>query len=456
MKDLSLFEIATACNGTLNNKNYGDLYITSITTDSRKISDKTLFVPLKGSKVDGHDFIMKTFENGAVCSLSEKDVATDKPVIKVKSCYQAVKDIAEYYRSLFHIPFIGISGSVGKTSTKEMIASILSQKFKVHKTQGNFNNELGVPLTLFGLEEYHEVAVIEMGISGFGEMTRLSKMVRPDICVITSIGDCHLENLGDRDGVLKAKTEMFTYRNKNGKIFLCGDNPHLATVKRVDDTQTVFYGIENNGINTYYAKDIVNKSADGISCTLCTPNEEFTVTIPAIGNYMVANALVGVAIGEYLGMNAESMAKGVASYKTVGSRDGIIKTDFLTIIDDCYNASPISVKGGVDNINTFQGRKVCILGDMKELGKNSPQLHFETGKYVQSQNIDVLIAIGTLAKDLADGCQGGNTAVYWFETVQKAKENLKNILLKNDNVLVKASRAMQFENVVSFLKEISL
>ena len=452
MKDLSLFEIAAACNGTLNHTDYGNLYITSVTTDSRKIGEKTLFVPLKGSKVDGHDFIMKTFESGAVCTLSEKDIVTDKPVIRVQSCYQAVKDIAEYYRSLFTIPFIGISGSVGKTSTKEMIASVLSQKFKVHKTQGNFNNELGVPLTIFGLEEYHEVAVIEMGISDFGEMTRLSKIVRPDICVITNIGDCHLENLGDRDGVLKAKTEMFAYRNKNGKIFLCGDNPHLATVRKVDNTETVFYGIENNGINTYYAKDIVNKSVDGISCTLCTPKENFAVTIPAIGSYMVANALVGVAIGEYLGMDAESMVQGVADYKTVGSRDGIIRTDFLTIIDDCYNASPISARGGVDNVNTFKGRKVCILGDMKELGKNSRRLHLETGEYVREQNIDVLIAIGTLAKDLADGCRGGNTEVYWFETTEQANENLKDILHKNDNVLVKASRAMKFENVVNFLK----
>ena len=452
MKDLSLLEIAAVCSGTLNNEDFGDLYITSITTDSRKIGEKTLFVPLKGSKVDGHDFIMKTFESGAVCCLSEKDIVVDKPVIKVKSCYQAVKDIAEYYRSLFKIPFIGVSGSVGKTSTKEMIASVLSKKFKVHKTQGNFNNELGVPLTIFALEEYHEVAVIEMGISDFGEMTRLSKIVKPDICVITSIGDCHLEKLGDRDGVLKAKTEMFTYRNKNGKIFLCGDNAHLATVKTVDNTQIVFYGIENNGINTYYAKDIVNKSADGICCLLHTPKEEFAVAIPAIGNYMVANALVSVAIGEYLGMDTESMTKGIADYQTVGSRDGIIKTDYLTIIDDCYNASPISVRGGVDNVNTFKGRKVCILGDMKELGKNSRSLHFETGEYIKSQNIDVLIAVGTLAKDLADGCQGGNTEVCWFETVEKANENIKDILLKNDNVLVKASRAMKFENIVNFLK----
>ena len=185
MKKLTLSEIAQACNGTLTQPQYGDLTIASITTDSRKATKSCLFIPLKGERVDGHDFIHQTFEAGVTCTLSEKEIETDKPVIMVESCYQAIKDIAEYYRSLFNIPVVGVSGSVGKTSTKEMIASVLGAKYNVLKTQGNFNNELGVPLTLFGLEEHHQVAVVEMGISDFGEMTRLSKMVKPTICVIT-------------------------------------------------------------------------------------------------------------------------------------------------------------------------------------------------------------------------------------------------------------------------------
>ena len=454
MKKLTLSAIAAACNGTLNDIRYGELYITAITTDSRKIGERSLFIPLKGSKVDGHDFIMKTFSNGAVCCLSEKEIETDRPVILVKSCYQAIKDIAEYYRSLFNIPFIGISGSVGKTSTNEMVSSVLSEQFDVHKTQGNFNNELGVPLTLFGLEEHHQAAVIEMGISDFGEMTRLSKMVKPDICVITTIGECHLENLGDKKGVLKAKTEMFSYRNKSGAVFLNGDDELLSAVKDVDGTKPVFYGLKDNFLNTYYAENIDNRGEEGISCTLCTPKTDINVTIPAIGTYMVSNALVAVAIGEYLGMTAECMAEGVESYKTVGSRDGVIKTENLTIIDDCYNANPISIKGGIDNLSNFKGRKIAVLGDMKELGKNSRQLHFEVGEYVKNSLTDVLVAVGKDALDIAEGGKGGNTQVYYFETVKEALEKLSDIVQKNDNVLVKASRAMKLENVVEYLKTI--
>ncbi len=225
MKPITLKEVAQACGGTL----HGDpeLRITSIVTDSRKAVEGSLFAAIKGERADGHRFIPMTVEQGAVCVLCEDAPVVDTPYIQVESTLIALKGIAEYYRSLFTIPFIGVTGSVGKTSTKELISSVLSQKYNVHKTSGNFNNELGVPLTLFGLEESHEAAVIEMGISGFGEMTRLAKMVRPDICVITNIGCCHLENLGDRDGVLKAKTEMFTYLKENGTIILCHDDDKL-------------------------------------------------------------------------------------------------------------------------------------------------------------------------------------------------------------------------------------
>lgn len=452
MKKLTLSEIAKACNGTLTQPQCSDLYITSITTDSRKACNDCLFIPLKGERSDGHDFIMQTFNSGATCSLSEKEIETDKPVIMVESCYQAVKDIAEYYRCLFDIPVIGVTGSVGKTSTKEMIASVLSQKFNVHKTQGNFNNELGVPLTVFGLEEEHQVAVIEMGISDFGEMTRLSKIVKPTACVITNIGDCHLENLGDRNGVLKAKTEMFKYRSENGAVFLNGDDKHLSTITDVNGAKPVFYGLEDK--NNYYATDIDNKGVKGINCVLCTPNNKIAVKIPAIGTYMVANALVAVAIGESLGMTVDEIAKGIESYKTVGSRDGVIDNGYITIIDDCYNANPVSVKGGIDTLMNFNGRKVCVLGDMKELGTNSKQLHFDTGKYAKDKNVDILIAVGTDAKDIAEGANGGNTVVYYFETVQQAIDNLSSIIQKNDTVLVKASRAMKLENIVNSLKEL--
>ena len=245
---------------------------------------------------------------------------------------------------------------------------------------------------------------------------------------------------------------MFSYRDKNGGIFLNGDDELLSTVNDVDGTEPVFYGLKDNFLNKYYAQNINNRGEEGISCTLCTPKTDIDVTIPAIGTYMVSNALVAVAIGEYLGMTAESMAEGVESYKTVGSRDGVIKTEYITIIDDCYNANPISIKGGVDNLGNFKGRKIAVLGDMKELGKNSRQLHYEVGEYVKNSSTDVLVAVGKDAADIADGGKGGNTEVYYFETVDEALKQLSDIVRKNDNILVKASRAMKLENVVEYLK----
>lgn len=454
---MSLSQIAKACGGTLSgDKNAKNLPIDSITTDSRQVKKGCLFIPLKGETFDGHDFIEKSYQNGAICCLSETLLSqVQYPYIKVDSCYQAIKDIAEYYRSLFTIPIIGITGSAGKTSTKEMIAAVLGRKYKVLKTQGNFNNELGVPLTLFGLEEEHEVAVVEMGISDFAEMTRLSKMVRPDICVITNIGDCHLENLVDRSGVLKAKTEMFTYRNKNGSIYLNGDDAYLKTIKDVEGTKPCFYGLDEG--NSYWAQGIENKGIEGISCSLCFENKQIQATIPAIGTYMVSNALVAVAIGRELGLSEEDIAKGIRSYKTVGSRAGVIDNRLITIIDDCYNANPNSVKAAIDTVCNFTGRKLCILGDMKELGENAKALHKEVGEYAAQKQVNVLVAIGAEAKEIAQGAKAdGSTRVHYFTDVFSAVEELENIVQKGDIILVKASRAMKFEQIVAALQDLTL
>ena len=224
MKHMSLREITLACGGTY----YGNdaslsAEVTGVAIDSRKIEEGFLFIPIKGARVDGHDFIPQVIEKGALCTLSEKELPNASyPYILVDSCEQAMKDIAQHYRTALGIKVVGITGSVGKTSTKEMIASVLSQKYNVLKTAGNFNNEIGLPLTIFNIREEHEVAVLEMGINHFGEMHRLTKMAQPDICVITNIGLCHLEYLGDRDGILKAKTEMFDYMQPNAKIILNG------------------------------------------------------------------------------------------------------------------------------------------------------------------------------------------------------------------------------------------
>ena len=472
MKPITLREVASACSGTLHGD--PDIQITSIVTDSRQAKAGSMFAAIKGARSDGHRFIPMTVEQGAVCALCEDAPGIAIPYIQVDSVLTALKGIAEYYRSLFTIPFIGITGSVGKTSTKEFIASVLSQKYKVHKTSGNFNNELGVPITLFGLEEYHEAAVIEMGISGFGEMTRLSKMVRPDISVITNIGCCHLENLGDRDGVLKAKTEIFTYLKENGTIILCHDDDKLITITEYNGIRPIFYG---TGDDEFRAENIVEKGLDGIDCTLiyglsrdesrsfikpsvcCADSSlrkgslrepyKINVNIPTMGRHNVLNALCAMAVGTELGLSADEIKRGIESFTNVGSRNNIIRTDEYTIIDDCYNANPTSTKAGLDTLSKLGGRRVAILGDMKELGADELELHRKVGAYAKEKGIDALIAVGELSKATAEGYGEG---AYHFNTVDECIAAVKDVLQKGDTVLVKASHSMHFEKITEAIR----
>ena len=449
MKQLTLGDIAEACKGQfIGEKSKLTAAVKNVVIDSRLVEEGSLFVAIKGERTDGHLYINKAFESGAACAISEQVIPADNPYILVRSSEQAIKDIAEYYRGLFcNIEVVGITGSVGKTSTKEMIAAVLSQEFTVHKTQGNFNNELGVPLTLLSMPEDTEVAVVEMGISDFGEMTRLSKMVRPTVCVLTNIGCCHLENLKDRDGVLKAKTEMFNYKEEDALIFVNGDDDKLATIENV----TATYGLGSQ--NDYYAENIDNSGENSVSCTICFDGKKLDVTIPALGNYMVANALGAAAVGKALNMSDENIVKGIASYTTVGSRANLISTELIRIIDDCYNANPTSVKAALETLcNIKGGRKIAVLGDMKELGENELALHREVGGHAAKCGVDVIVTVGELARSIGEN--SGAAEVHSFDTVEQAIDEIDTILHKDDIVLVKASHSMHFEKIVEFLKEL--
>lgn len=445
MKKFTLAQITQACNGKyVGDPKLIDTAVSSIERDSRQIKENSLFLAIKGQRIDGHDFIEKCYASGAVCALCEKPpVNATKPYILVEDTLTAVKMIAKSYREMFNIPVIGISGSVGKTSTKEMISAVLSQKYKVHKTQGNLNNELGVPLTLFGLEDDTQVAVVEMGISDFQEMDRIATMVQPTIEVITIIGDCHLENLVDRDGVFKAKTEMFAHLRQGGTVVLNGDDDKLSKVQEVKGNKPVFYSLSNQG--EFVGKNIVNNGVNGIKAQLCFDGKTLDVTIPAIGSYMVSNALAAAAVGKVLGLTDRQIIDGVASYKTVGSRANLVVNGEIRIIDDCYNANPTSVKSSIDTLMNFNGRKVCVLGDMKELGAEEKQLHFDIGVY--AKKTDLVIAVGPLAREIAKGSNG-----LYFETKEQAMEKLPEIILSGDVVLVKASHSMAFEHIVDFLR----
>ena len=455
MRHMSLREIATACGGTY----FGDATLLNreaagVAIDSRKIEKDYLFVPIKGTRVDGHDFIDRVMEVGALCTLSERELSVDHPYILVDSCEQALKDLARHYRMALGIKVVGITGSVGKTSTKEMIASVLSQKYQVLKTAGNFNNEIGLPLTIFNIRENHEVAVLEMGINHFDEMHRLADVARPDICVITNIGICHLENLIDRDGILRAKTEMFDHLADNACVILNGDDDKLITVQNVQGKAPHFFGLQKDF--DAYATDIQSMSLRGTACVIHMGEEQVSVSIPIPGEHMVYNALAGALVGRELGLTLQEIKAGIEALVPVSGRNNLIATDSLLIIDDCYNANPVSVKASLDVLATADTRQVAILGDMFELGEDEKSLHAECGRHAAEKGISVIICIGALSEHTANAARESSAEqVYHFATKQAFFAQAPNIIKKNDTVLVKASHGMAFPEIVDYLKGIT-
>lgn len=454
MMNLTLKQIAEACGGIYvgPQEAYG-CSVSDITTDSRKAAKGSLFIPIKGQRADGHDFISQVAKAGALAALSEKELSeAPLPYILVESSLQAIKDIAEYYLAQLELPVVGITGSVGKTSTKEMIASVLAQRYRVLKTQGNFNNELGLPLTIFRLRAEDEIAVLEMGISDFGEMHRLAKIARPDTCVITNIGWCHLENLKDRDGILQAKTEIFDFLKADGHIILNGDDDKLCTVTDVKGIRPLTFGLEN--ANDIFADEIESRGLKGISCRIHAGKESFSVLIPIPGKHMVYNALAGTAVGMTYGMSFSEIQAGIESLQPVSGRFHIIETGRYTIIDDCYNANPVSMKASLDVLQEGLGRRIAILGDMGELGENECALHEEVGIYAAQKNIDVLITVGKLCSNMAEGARKENPelTVMYMETREELIQMLDQLVQDGDTILVKASHFMQFEKVVEKLQ----
>lgn len=455
MKNLTLEHVAQACGGQYFGSDEDRCKeVKDITTDSRKAGAGSLFVAIVGERVDAHKFIPAVYEQGALCVLCEK--APEQAAgayILVDSTLQAVKDIAEFYRQQLDIKVVGITGSVGKTSTKEMIASVLSEKYRVLKTLGNFNNELGVPLTIFRIREEDEVAVLEMGINHFGEMHRLAKMARPDLCVITNIGQCHLEFLGDRDGVLRAKSEIFDFIAPDGKIILNGDDDKLSTLTSVKGITPRFFGIETE--REIRAEQIESMGLKGVKCRIFVGEESFEVTIPIPGYHMVLNALAGTAVGISLGMTLEEIKRGIEKLQSLAGRFHILEADGVTVVDDCYNANPVSMKASLGVLEQALGRRVAILGDMGELGDREKELHEEVGRYAGGLDIQLCICVGTLSRYLAEAMKstGSPVEIQVFDTLEEALEKIPGLIRRGDSVLVKASHFMHFEKIVDVLTQ---
>lgn len=469
MKNLTLANIASACGGQyVGAEELKNTEIQGAVTDSRQIAAGFLFIPVKGERVDGHAFIPSVFEKGALAVLSEKPLENcPGPYILVKSCLTALKQIAAFYRSQLTIPIVGITGSVGKTSTKEMIAAVLSTKYNVLKTAGNFNNEIGLPLTILRIQEEHEAAVVEMGISEFGEMHRLAEIAKPDVCVITNIGVCHLENLGDRDGVFRAKTEVFEHMKKGAAVILNGDDDKLIRVKDAGGNTPVFYSLgkcawENEEMATegtasghfdIYMDEVENLGLKGSRAHLHTPKGSIPVEIPIPGEHHLYNAMAAAGVGLTLGLTLEEIKTGMASAQTIGGRSNLIRANGMLIIDDCYNANPISVKAAIDLLKSGSRRTIAVLGDMGELGEREKQLHYEVGAYAARAEIDVLICVGTLSREMEQGAidAGGNTQVFYFSTKEEMLPQLLDMVEEGDTILVKASHFMEFSKVVEKL-----
>ena len=453
MENLTLENIARVTGGKyIGDKQTIGREVSAITTDSRKITADCLFVAIVGERVDGHDYIEEVIKKGAACVLSEKElIGATHPYILVESSLQAVKDIAEFYLAGLDIPVIGITGSVGKTSTKEMIAAVLGEKYKVLKTQGNFNNELGLPLTIFNIRKDDEIAVLEMGISDFGEMHRLAKIAKPDICIITNIGECHLENLRSRAGVLKAKSEIFDFLKNDGRIIINGDDDKLSTINEVKGVKPIFYGIDNH--LGAYASDIKPHGLKGISCQIHLGEEQFEVMIKSPGQHMVYNALVGALLGDIYGLTPAQIRSGIESLQSLSGRFNIIENKDYTIIDDCYNANPVSMKASLKVLQDGIGRRVAILGDMGELGTDEAKIHQEVGEFVATCQIDEVICVGDLSKNIVAGIEKINPkmSVIHFDSREELLNSLPKTIKKGDTILVKASHFMKFEEIVAAL-----
>ena len=442
-------EICAAVGGTLL-QGEGDALITGVTTDSRAVSAGQLFIPLTGERFDGHAYIDVALTAGAAGCLTARTPETllpGKTYVQVADTRLALAALAAWYRSRFDLPVVQITGSAGKTTTKEMVAAVLSQRYDTLKTQANFNNDIGTPLTLLGLAPHHQAAVIETGMNHFGEIRYLGAMVRPDIAVITNVGDAHIENLGNtRQGILRAKCEIFENLTPEGIAVLNGDDELLNTVTL---PQTILRCGVGDGCGVRVT-DIDDRGLEGVACTVTIEGEHYRLTTSAPGRYMIYPMAMAAAIGRRLGLTGEEIAAGVAAYTTVGSRMHLIRLPGeRLVIDDCYNANPQSMAEGLRMLAASPARnRVAVLGDMGELGQLTAQAHRDMGALTRRLGLTA-VAVGEKMHALTET----DPQAQWFATVEEARPAIRQLFTPGTAVLVKASHAMHFERIVKELEK---
>ena len=441
-------EICAAVGGTLLQDSGAP--VTGVTTDSRAVQPGQLFIPLVGERFDGHAYIAKALEGGAAGCLTAAAPETLLPgklYIQVADTRLALKALASWYRDKFDLPVVQVTGSAGKTTTKEMIASVLSQRYNTLRTEGNFNNDIGAPLTLLRLMPEHQAAVIETGMNHFGEIRYLGEMVRPDIAVITNVGDAHIENLGNtRQGILRAKCEIFENLTPEGVAVLNGDDELLNTVTL---PQTILRCGVDDGCGVRVT-DIDDRGLEGVACTVTIEGEHYRLTTSAPGRYMIYPMAMAAAIGRRLGLTGEEIAAGVAAYTTVGSRMHLIRLPGeRLVIDDCYNANPQSMAEGLRMLAASPAQhRVAVLGDMGELGQLTAQAHRDMGALTRRLGLTA-VAVGEKMHALTET----DPQAQWFATVEEAMPAIRQLFTPGTAVLVKASHAMHFERIVKELEK---
>lgn len=446
---LTLSEIARAVGGALHGD--GDKTVCGISTDSRNIKEDELFIALRGERFDGHDFIEQV--NGACAGVITEEMVEGQDHILVADTTKALGALGAYWNMKVAPKItVGVTGSVGKTTTKELIASVLKGKYRTHFTSGNLNNHIGVPITLIRIEESCEAVVCEMGMSGKGEIEYLTRLVRPNVAIITNIGTSHMELLGSRQGIMEAKLEIIAGMEKGSTLILDGDEPLLRSEEVrgfLSDFRVIYVGFGT--ANDIYPMDIY-KASDHISFDVIANGKELRVTVPAIGDHFIKNTLFAVAVGMVSGVEDEAIQAGLLSYAPSGLRQRIYEKNDVCIIADCYNASPESMDASLKVLGSYEGRRIAVLGDMLELGSLTEQAHKTVGKLAVENKVDRLFTYGKASYHILLGAgEAGmdRNSVSNYIDANALAEQLKAEIRPGDTVLFKASRKMKLEEIIA-------
>lgn len=426
--------------------------VTEVCTDSRQIAPGCLFVAIEGENFDGHDFIGSAIEQGASCALAHRPGGYPAgKVLRVADTKKALLDLSAWYRAQMPVRVAGITGSVGKTTTKEMTAAVLSARFSTVKTQGNLNNEIGMPKTLFAIGKDTQAAVVEMGMSGFGEIKELARAARPELGVITNVGVAHMEQLGSRENILKAKLELAECLPQGATLLLCGDNDLLSGVK-IPGLSILFYGIDNE--TSHLRGTIKDSTPLSTSFTISWQGRDWPAVIPGAGKHLVLAALAAFGVGVSMGMDPEEAASALSKYSPAGMRQRAVERRGVTVIEDCYNASPDSMAAALLTLGSFPcgGRRIFVASDMLELGSITAESHRRAGEQAAASGADVLLAFGEASRETIAGAKAaGMREAYFYPDKPSLCAALEELVRPGDLVWFKASRSMKLEEVVEEL-----